>query len=90
MNDIAIKVENLGKEYIIGHKKESDLRNAFGQKVKQLFLGGQSTKESFWALKDINFEIKKGEAVGIIGCNGAGKSALLKVLSSITDPTKRK
>lgn len=86
MSDIAIKVEGLGKEYIIGHKKEGDLRNAFGQKLHQLFNGSQ-TKESFWALKDINFEIKKGEAVGIIGRNGAGKSTLLKILSRITEPT---
>jgi len=50
MSDIAIKVEGLGKEYIIGHKKESELRNAFGQKINQLFRGNQTTKESFWAL----------------------------------------
>lgn len=89
MSDIAIKVQNLGKEYIIGHKKEGDLRNAFGQKIDQLF-GGAQTKESFWALKDINFEIKKGEAVGIIGRNGSGKSTLLKILSRITEPTTGK
>ncbi len=86
MSDIVIKVEGLGKEYIIGHKKVGDLRNAFGQKLQQLFKGNQTT-ESFWALKDINFEIKKGEAVGIIGRNGAGKSTLLKILSRITEPT---
>jgi len=84
--DVAIRVENLGKEYIIGHKKSGDLRNSFKDKISGLF-GEKHEKESFWALKDINFEIKKGEAIGIIGRNGAGKSTLLKILSRITEPT---
>ncbi|MCL4159262.1 UNVERIFIED_CONTAM: hypothetical protein GTU68_048118, partial [Idotea baltica] len=88
MTDLAIKVEGLGKEYIIGHKQSGDLRNAFGDRLKKLFNGNDQTKERFWALRDINFEIKKGEAIGIIGRNGAGKSTLLKILSRITEPTK--
>ncbi|MBL3654976.1 ABC transporter ATP-binding protein [Fulvivirga sediminis] len=87
MGDVAIKVEGLGKKYEIGHKKEGDLRNAFGAKLSKLLGKTSSTKEDFWALKDIDFEIKKGEAVGIIGRNGAGKSTLLKILSRITEPT---
>ena len=92
MSDIAIKVENISKKYNILHKQKNEndsLIAAFAGGLKNMFSGQSqnNTREEFWALKDIDFEIKKGDRVGIIGRNGAGKSTLLKILSRIVNPT---
>ena len=73
----VIKVENLSKKYLLGSIGSTGIKSLIKKNVR----------EEFWALKDINFEINKGEIVGVIGKNGAGKSTLLKVLSKITHPT---
>ncbi len=87
VGEIAIKVEALSKKYEIGHQKAVSINERIKYGLGQIFGGQNVEREDFWALKDINFEIKKGEAVGIIGKNGAGKSTLLKILSKITYPT---
>lgn len=83
MDDVAIKVENVSKTFRLPHEKQSSIKSALIN-----FKRGKKTYETQHALKDISFEIKKGEFFGIIGRNGSGKSTLLKLLAGIYSPTK--
>ncbi|MBW2642340.1 MAG: ABC transporter ATP-binding protein [Deltaproteobacteria bacterium] len=102
MSNTAIKVENLSKRYRIGLKEEihdtmvgaitdfvkRPLKNL--QRLRRLSNfseNGNEPEDTIWALKDVSFEVKQGEVIGIIGRNGAGKSTLLKIISHITEPT---
>ncbi|GIV64244.1 MAG: ABC transporter [Bellilinea sp.] len=88
MSDIAIRANHLGKQYRLGALYEQRYRTLRESLSALLRRDERKSHETIWALRDVSFEVKQGQVLGVIGRNGAGKSTLLKLLSRVTEPTE--
>ena len=86
MGNVALEVENISIRFNLSKEKVDNLKELIIKKIK----GEKIRFNEFWALKNINFELKKGDRLGILGLNGAGKSTLLKVIAGVYKPTTGK
>lgn len=90
MSDIAVSIRGLGKQYRLGAMPQAygTLRDSLAGLFRKSANRDNGGRETFWALRDVSFDVPRGQVLGLIGANGAGKSTLLKILSRVTEPTE--
>jgi ABC-2 type transport system ATP-binding protein len=87
MSDVVIRFDRVSKKYRLHQGWYFSLRDEAAALARRIFRGTGATRDEFWALKDVSFDVRRGETIGLIGSNGAGKSTTLKILSRVTVPS---